>query len=126
MPAIPEFMLRRVYVKGSLRRTAEGLVFELHNSLASGTLIGVGEALVDGARYRPEAITFRRGAEWRKGDEVTSARPFFFQQGDTVTMEMRGAQPQGETCTLSLRFISDEAGTLAFTVSDSVRPDAKS
>ena len=35
---VPGFLLRRLYVKGSLRATETGFSFELHNSLGSGSV----------------------------------------------------------------------------------------
>ena len=36
MVSIPEFLLRRLYVQGSLKNAAGGFEFELRNSLGSG------------------------------------------------------------------------------------------
>ena len=36
MITVPAFLLRRLYVKGSLRNTAAGFEFEIKNGLGSG------------------------------------------------------------------------------------------
>jgi hypothetical protein len=36
MVAVPSFLLKRLYVKGSLKNTPEGFQFDLKNSLGSG------------------------------------------------------------------------------------------
>jgi hypothetical protein len=45
---IPAFLLRRLYVKGSLKNTADGFEFELKNTLGTGYAKGLLPLKVDG------------------------------------------------------------------------------
>jgi hypothetical protein len=122
MPAIPEFLLRRVYVKGSLRRVQGGLALDLNNNLASATIIGLSDQAVGVERFAPESVTVRRGSEVMRGQDVSVSHPFFFQQGDTLTLELHGQGPVGTgPIDISLGFITEEVGNLNFTVSDTIR-----
>ena len=48
MVSVPSFLLRRMYVKGSLRNDAGGFEFQLVNSLASGYAHKVWPLVLDG------------------------------------------------------------------------------
>jgi hypothetical protein len=48
MPAIPNLLLKRLYVKGSLHNTAEGCGFSLKNVVDSGTVTRFHELEMDG------------------------------------------------------------------------------
>ena len=45
---IPEFILRKLYVRGSLRNTANGFEFKLKNALGSGYAVQLLPLRVDG------------------------------------------------------------------------------
>ena len=47
MPGLPADMIRRLYQKGSLRNTKDGFEVTLLNTLAPGTVIGLGPIEVD-------------------------------------------------------------------------------
>ena len=42
MPAVPEFILRKLYYPGSLKQQEGSFSFALNNTFASGTLLGFG------------------------------------------------------------------------------------
>ena len=48
MPAIPNFVLKRLYVKGSLANTPDGCELQLRNFVGSGTLTRLLSVDVDG------------------------------------------------------------------------------
>ena len=45
---VPNFLLKRIYVQGSLRNTDEGFEFKLKNSLGSGYAYGLMPIIMDG------------------------------------------------------------------------------
>lgn len=57
---IPAFVLRQLYVKGSLR-AGQDVRFTLLNSLASATLTGVKEVRIGGQAVPPERVTLELG-----------------------------------------------------------------
>ena len=57
---IPGFLLRRLYVKGSLQATQTGFAFELHNSLGSGSVHGMRPLTLDGTPQDRYGTSFRR------------------------------------------------------------------
>ena len=48
MVTVPGFLLRRLYVKGSLQNTEAGVSFQLKNSLGSGYAKGMTAVVLDG------------------------------------------------------------------------------
>jgi len=57
MPAIPNFVLKRLYVKGSLANTADGCELQLRNFVGSRTLTGLISVDVDGKRHPADALS---------------------------------------------------------------------
>jgi hypothetical protein len=51
MAAIPSFVLKRLYVKGSLCNGPEGCEFTVQNEIASGTVTRIHSLEIDGIPY---------------------------------------------------------------------------
>jgi hypothetical protein len=58
--AIPEFILRKLFVQGSFQTSAEGFSFALSNTFAPATLTGIGLE-VDGQPVPPDRLTLQVG-----------------------------------------------------------------
>ncbi len=56
MSIIPDFILKRLYVEGSLRNTPSGWQFEVRNDLAQGSVISILALEVDGAAQPLEGM----------------------------------------------------------------------
>lgn len=55
---VPAFLLKRIYVKGSLRNNPEGFEFKLKNSLGSGYANGLLPLVFDGEAIPSEQASF--------------------------------------------------------------------
>ena len=55
---VPNFLLKRIYVQGSLRNTEDGFEFRLKNSLGSGYAYGLMPISVDGEILPAERSSF--------------------------------------------------------------------
>jgi len=87
MMAIPDFLLRKLYKRGSLRETGDGrFAFTLANPLGSATLLAPPHIVVNGIAYPPERI------ESRKLDVTTISKehPYTFRKGERVTLRFPG------------------------------------
>jgi len=51
MAAVPAFMLKKLYLRGSLKNTADGFQFQIRNTLAPGTISAVFPVSIDGVGY---------------------------------------------------------------------------
>jgi hypothetical protein len=84
---IPDFLLRRLYRKGSLRTTADGrFAFTLHNILGTATVVAPPRVVVNGILYPPEKLQSRKV----RPADITGRTPFVFRKGDRITVRMAG------------------------------------
>lgn len=113
MPSVPEFLLRRLYVPGSLRPAGTGFSFELHNSLAPATITSLSLGL-DGRHVPAGLVTISTPQASIPVTEITSQAPFTLAVGLTVRVEVMDHTPgQGR---LTVCAESAELGTLQFTI----------
>lgn len=71
MPAVPAFLLNKLYVKGSLKNTEDGFELAIKNTLAPGTIIGLGSLQIDGHAYPLEDTTVESEAGSREARSIT-------------------------------------------------------
>ena len=122
MSIIPDFVLKRVYVKGSLRNTPSGWQFEVRNDLAQGSVISILALELDGAAQPLEsmAVLFP-GSSPRQATTITSAAPLPLPAGVSLTVQMAGAALPPGKHTLKLQLKTQEIGDLTIAVTDTVR-----
>ena len=73
---VPPFLLRRLYVKGSLTATADGFTFQLENKLGSGYAKRMLPLTLDGEPLDLAASTFEIDGEETAFDAVSESVPF--------------------------------------------------
>jgi alpha-galactosidase len=122
MAVIPSFVLKRLYVKGSLRNTPEGFSFSLQNNIAMGTLSQFYDLEVDGQFCLPESLTIHmpdgsRHAVRSSGLEVPLSLPM----GLPVTVAVQSDQLGPGKHKLRLSFRVSELGDLEIKVADNLR-----
>jgi hypothetical protein len=84
---IPDFLLRKLYRKGSLRTTADGqFAFTLKNVLGTATVVAPPRVVVNGIAYAPDKLQSRTV----KPAGITERTPFLFRKGDRITVRMAG------------------------------------
>ncbi|MBI4218733.1 MAG: hypothetical protein HY682_01220 [Chloroflexi bacterium] len=120
MVTVPGFLLRRLYVKGSLHNRPDGWGFRLKNSLGSGYAKGMLPLTVDGidvplesACFTPEGATSSTSFA-----AVDESHTFGLQMSKVVLISVAG-QPLGEGAhTIGMGFVVPGLGTLRFDFSD--------
>ena len=119
MPIIPSIMLKRLYVTGSLENTDDGFQLALRNTLAAGTITGLGPVTVDGVQYDTSAITVEMlGDQW-PASEITPDASLRFNMATTATIAVKAAPlPQG-THEIAITTDTREAGRLVIQATDS-------
>ena len=93
MITLPGFLLRRLYVKGSLRATEDGLAFEIKNSLGSGFARKMLPLTVDGEDAPMEDTRFTVDERTVAFSEVTKEEPFTLALNRATTIMVTGATP---------------------------------
>ncbi len=119
---VPGFLLRRLYVKGSLRATETGFSFELHNSLGSGSVHEMRPLTLDRMPQNPDRTTIRRA----DGSEVafsaiSEKAPFALEMGRSLTVHVEGTKLTPGKHEIGFSFVVPVVGTLGFTVDDVTR-----
>ncbi len=113
MPAIPEFVLRKLFVSGSLKACPDGFEFQLNNTLAAVTLTGLGLA-VDEQPCDPQGILLRLpSGQELSAAAVTGDQPFSMTVNTFIGVQVQTPMPRKR---LVLRAETREAGTLQFSI----------
>jgi hypothetical protein len=121
---VPGFLLRRLYVKGSLRNTADGFQFDLKNSLGSGYAEQVLPLSVDGGVVPVESAYFVVDGATIRFADVTADNPITLAMNRTVTIGA-DAPPLAEgKHKLGIGFIVSGMGQMEFDVTDAIGPGA--
>jgi len=121
MGSIPTFLLKKLYVKGSLKNTTGGFELAIQNTLAPGTIAGLAPLKVDGQEYPLEKIT----VVLPNGNEVSAigvsgAAPLRFAIGDKVTIQVAGDPLPAGMHNLTISPKTKEAGLLEIAVQDTI------
>lgn len=115
---VPGFLLRRLYVKGSLRATDDGFALDLCNTLGSGYARRLLPVAVNGVEVDLADCFFEVDGVQHGFAEVTPESPFSLAMNMTSTLAVRGvALPDGPV-TLSLGFEVQGLGDLSFEITD--------
>ncbi len=124
---VPAFLLRRLYVKGSLRNTGDGFAFELKNSLGSGYAEEMLPLTVDGAPIPPEQASFTIDGtgETVAFTAVSADQPFTLSMRKVVTIAVRAEPLTPGKHKIGLGFVVTGMGKMQFEVTDLVEEPAK-
>ena len=118
---IPTFLLKKLYVKGSFKNTAHGFQIALRNTLAQGTLIGVGAIQIDGRDIPRDKIfiTLDDAAPIRASD-VSFDAPRAFPLDVTVTFRVEDQPLAPGVHRVNIAVNTKEAGELKIDAEDSI------
>jgi len=119
---VPGFLLRRLYVKGSLRATEDGLAFDIKNSLGSGYARKMLPLTVDGQDIPMEDTRFTVGDRTVAFSEVTKEEPFTLALNRATTIMATGTPLTPGAHKISMGFEVQGLGALRFDFTD-VIPD---
>ena len=122
MITVPGFLLRRLYVKGSLRATEEGLAFEIKNSLGSGYARGMLPLTLDGDEIPMDNSHFTVEDRIVSFSEVTKEIPFTLAMNRATTITATGITLTPGSHKVGMAFDVQGLGPLRFDFTDVV-PD---
>ena len=115
---VPPFLLKRLYVKGSLQKTEEGFSFKLKNVLAKATIVEPIKLRVDGEEIDQSSIEVLVGGA--KVD-IGGGSPFTFDVGTEVEIKVKGVSLEEGEHTIEITTKSKEFGELKFDIKDSLK-----
>ena len=92
MVNVPGFLLRRLYVKQSLKNTPDGFEFELMNQLGSGYSHGVHPIAVDGVEIPIDSAVFDLDGDVIPFSEVSRDRTMTLALNKTIVIRVHGTR----------------------------------
>jgi hypothetical protein len=121
MTVIPATVLKKLYVKGSLRVADGGFVFDLKNLIAPATITGVGSLKVDGEKVEDSRVTIvSPSGSSRPIDQISRGTPLQFPVGVVVTLHVSDETLEPGQHDLAVRIEVKEIGSLDIPVSDTI------
>src|SRR5439155_8668122 len=119
---VPAFLLRRLYVKGSLRNANDGFEFDLKNSLGSGYAEQVLPLTIDGEAMPVEDAQFTVDGAATPFAEVSKDQPMTLGMNRIVTLGVRGRTLAEGKHKIGIGFIVAGMGKMEFDVTDAIAP----
>ncbi|MBI2856542.1 MAG: hypothetical protein HYX93_06830 [Chloroflexi bacterium] len=121
MITVPGFLLRRLYVKGSLRNSGEGFLFKLKNQMGSGYARKLMPLTVDGEGVPAKDCFFTAQEERFPFSAVSEETPFTLTLNRTTTIEVVGRTLDKGSHKIGLAFEVAGLGHLSFDFVDVVQ-----
>ena len=90
MVVVPEFLLKRIYQKGSLKKLENGASVVLKNVLGPGFISGFNFVKINGVIFEPKDVKFITNGRELLGTEVSENNPVAFRLGQSGTLVMTG------------------------------------
>lgn len=119
MSIIPEFLIKRVYKKGSLAQTEEGVKFDLKNVLGPGFISGFVLVKINDAVFGADKVKFLTQGKEFLAENVSEENPISFRLGQEGTLILQGAKClQDGINQIIIELINPEAGKVRLALSD--------
>jgi hydroxymethylglutaryl-CoA reductase (NADPH) len=118
MISVPSFLLKRIYVKGSLQNNEQGFQFQLKNTLGSGYGNELLPLTLDGKELPREDSYFVLDDEEVPFSAVSQERPFTLAMNKTLTIVVKGVTLAEGAHRIGFNFVAQGLGKLSFEVTD--------
>ena len=115
---VPAFLLRRLYVKGSLRNVDGGFAFDLKNTLGSGYAEAVLPVTLDDEALPTSSTRFTVDGTALPFDSVSADNPMTLGMNKTVTIAVDGRQLAPGKHKIGVGFMVTGMGEMVFDVTD--------
>ena len=118
MVTVPAFLLRRLYVKGSLRNSDEGVQFQLMNKLGTGYAKRLLPLTLNGEDVPLEQSYYSVDGKECSFDSVSDSAPLTLDLNRSTTITIRGLKFSKVPQTIGFRFEVPGLGMLEFDFTD--------
>lgn len=122
MVSVPSFLLRQLYVKGTLRNTDQGIQFQLRNRLGSGYAEVMLSLTLDGVDVPMHLCFFSADGERTRFDQVSPEQPFTLALNRDTTVTVQDFSLTEEPHTVGMGFRVPGLGVLRFDFTDLPAP----
>ena len=121
MSIIPSFILKKLYRKGSLRETSDGIAFDLKNVLGPGCITGINFIQINDEIYNSPVIKILTSGMNILAEHITPENPVFFRFEQEGTCLLEGAKGLKEGLNkIIVSLISKDVGSVQVTLTDMV------
>lgn len=119
MAIVPEFLIRRIYQKGTLKKTDNGAELTLKNVLGPGFISGFNYVQINDVVYEPKDVKFVMNGQEILGTDVSEDKPIAFRLGQVGTLVMSGSQSVVDgNNKIVIEVMNPEAGKVKLTAED--------
>lgn len=119
MSRVPDFLLRRIYKKGSLRETTDGIAFELKNILGPGNITAINFIKINDNIYNSSVIKFMSANAQVLATHISSENPLLIKLNQEATCILEGAKGlQAGLNKIIIDIISQDIGPVQVTLTD--------
>ncbi len=116
----PPFILAKLYMKGSLKNTANGFEFSLKNIIDATMLSGIGPIVVGDKSYEGAAITMAvDGRQWQ-GDQIDKTNLVPVRMGVPLRVMVQGDPLPAGDVKISVTATTSDIGKIRFDVKDKI------
>ena len=88
MSIIPEFLIKRIYKKGSLRPTDDGIAFDLKNVLGPGVISGLNFVKINDMVFESNLVKFITQGIETIASVISEENPIAFRLGQEGTLKL--------------------------------------
>jgi hypothetical protein len=121
MVVVPEFLIKRIYQKGSLKKLDDGASLVLKNVLGPGFISGFNYVKINDVVFEPSEVKFITNGQELSGLDVSESNPVAFRLGQSGTLVMSGKPCIIDgTNTIIIEAMNPEAGKVELKVEDIV------
>ena len=121
MVTVPGFLLRRLYVKGSLMNSPEGVQFQLKNTLGTGYARAMLPVALDETEYPLGKAFFNVDGALVSFASVNDTSRFTIPLNKVITILVKGASLAPGTHKMTMGFVVPGLGQLRFDVKDEIK-----
>ena len=119
MSIIPDFLMKRVYKKGSLKQTEDGVCFDLKNVLGPGFISGFSFVKVNDDVFEADKVKFVTQGSEIPAEAVNEENPIGFRLGQEGTLILQGAKCLKDGINqIIIELMNPEAGKVKLSLSD--------
>ena len=117
---VPSFLLRRLYVKGSLRNEEGGCAFDLQNTLGSGYAAQVLPLRIDAEEVPAERCSFIVDGIATSFAAITAASPITLAMNRDLSVRVDGCTLTPGEHSIEMAFVVTGMGEMRFDVKDTI------
>lgn len=121
MTVIPNFILKRMYKEGSLRRLSDGVGFDIVNNLGPGQISSLRSISLNDAVYGANQVYLLINDEVVPGESINEDNPATFFLNQVITCVIKDVELSDGPYEIKLDLVSREAGKVSLSVKDTLQ-----